>query len=228
MFCCHEWEWSPELRHAIQQNQLVNFHGTPGHGLALDLMQEHHNFLLEDFAQHKGKEFGDDLYRRIISLCIRDFPKLKEKMEGSVGLQGRTKRHGAQPLDTELKNARELLRSNNVAIRRPGRKGSFRAPDHFEAGWAVVEQRIPEFLHRTTMSRNVFAGDPATTQLTSPAPAADESDPDSDWMNALRDEIDDDMALPLTAGVDDDGTRVWLERGPRISDDDGDDMEMRD
>ena len=34
-------------------------------------------------------------------------------------------------------------------------------------------------------------------------------------MNAPRDEIHSDMSLPLSAGIDDDGTRVWLERDPR-------------
>ncbi|KAI0055771.1 hypothetical protein BV25DRAFT_1776663, partial [Artomyces pyxidatus] len=124
--------------------------GRPGHFSEMDLMQEHHNFWLEDMAQHKGKEFDDDFYRKTLSLCVRDFLHLKDEMEETVELEERTKKHGEPHQDNELRAGMALLRLHEVNRRRPGRDHGFIAVDDFEEGYAVLGNKIPKFIVRTT------------------------------------------------------------------------------
>ena len=76
---------------ALFNNWLVNTTGKPGKFSELDLMQEHHNFWLEELTQHKGKEFSDKWYCDVLSMRMHHFLQLKEEMEANVEITSKKK-----------------------------------------------------------------------------------------------------------------------------------------
>ena len=93
MYCNITFEYPKATRVALFNNWLVNLKGQPGHFHELDLMQEHFNFWLEELAQHKGKEFGDEWYRNVLAMHVHRFLRLKEEIESSVLLARQKKTH---------------------------------------------------------------------------------------------------------------------------------------
>ncbi|KAG6907428.1 hypothetical protein DXG01_008893 [Tephrocybe rancida] len=73
LYCNFKWEFSTKLRNAILMNWVVNLHGKPGMFIKMDLMQEHFNFWLEEMAQHKGKEFDEPFYRKVLFMNVHHF-----------------------------------------------------------------------------------------------------------------------------------------------------------
>lgn len=120
-------------------------------------MQEHHNFWLEDLAQHKGSEFDDHFYRNIISMHVHHFLRLKEQMEERVSLKARGKKHTAPHLQNELREMMTLLRQKEVLLRWPGRNEGFRAVDDFRTGMQMLQDgKIADFIARTTTHRDIL------------------------------------------------------------------------
>ncbi|KAM6503971.1 hypothetical protein JOM56_000914 [Amanita muscaria] len=140
LYCNFKWEFSPKLRHAILMNWVVNLYGEPGKFIEMDLMQEHFNFWLEDMAQHKGKEFQEPFYRRVLSVNVHHFLRLKDEMENVVFLKARTKKHSTPHLNNELKEVMKHLREAEVNCRRPGRHEGFEAVNDFTKGLEILKK----------------------------------------------------------------------------------------
>ncbi|KAG6836416.1 hypothetical protein H0H93_008157 [Arthromyces matolae] len=150
MYCNFKYEYSPKLRDAILMNWLVNLHGKPGMFIEMDLMQEHFNFWLEEMAQHKGKEFDEPFYRKVISTNVHHFLRLKDEMEAAVSLKERSKQHGEPHLNVELGELMKAFRKAQVNRRRPGRDEGFHGVDDFAAGVEILEKgRVTSFVART-------------------------------------------------------------------------------
>ncbi|KAI0311082.1 hypothetical protein OF83DRAFT_1069420 [Amylostereum chailletii] len=188
LFCNFTWEWPPALVKAILDNWLVNLKGRRNGFTEMDLMQEHHNFWLEDMAQHKGHEFDDDVYRKVLSICVREFLNLKDVWEDNVELEERTKAHSAPHTNNELRAGMKFLHMHKVHVRVPGRSEGFFAKDDFAAGVEILHTKINSFITRTTTYRNVFApAQDGGAEESSPSPDIDEDD----WPSAEREELDD-------------------------------------
>lgn len=139
-------------------NWLVCLHEL-GEFSEMDLMQERHNYFLEDHAQHKGKEFNDPFYRNILSMNVHHFIHLKDEMEQAVSLKLRTKKHGVTDLTNELVALLKLLREAEVNQFRPGRNEGFKAIDDFAQGYQILGEKIKKFITRTTAFSNII-GEP--------------------------------------------------------------------
>ncbi|KAF9528832.1 hypothetical protein CPB83DRAFT_929056 [Crepidotus variabilis] len=157
-YCNFKYEFSPALKDAVLKNWLVNLKGLPGHFLERDLMQEHHNFWLEDMAEHKGKEFDDDFYRNTLSMNVNHFLKLKDAMESTTLLQARTKRHGDVGHENELKAVMNKLQKDEVNYFRPGRNTGVEVTDAFRDGLHTLQNgKISDFLEKSSIFSNPMA-----------------------------------------------------------------------
>ncbi|KAG6835289.1 hypothetical protein H0H93_003080 [Arthromyces matolae] len=151
LYCNFKWEFPPNLRAAILMNWVVNLHGKPGVFIEMDLMQEHFNFWLEEMAQHKGKEFDEPFYRKVLSMNVHHFLRLKDEMEGAVSLKGRTKKHGEPHLKVELNALMKAFKNAEVHRHRSGRNEGFCAVDDFGKGITVLRKdKLKSFIERTT------------------------------------------------------------------------------
>ena len=103
LWCNITYEYPEATRIALFNNWLVNLSGKAGKFHELDLMQEHFNKHLEELAQHKGKEFGDEWYRDVLSVHVHNFMRLTDEMEEAVDLADRTSHHTDKDIDNELK-----------------------------------------------------------------------------------------------------------------------------
>ncbi|ETW77008.1 hypothetical protein HETIRDRAFT_421218 [Heterobasidion irregulare TC 32-1] len=99
--------WFLEVCHAVTLGDIGRvwevLKGKAGKFHELDLTQEHFNKYLEEFAQHKGKEFGDKWYRDVLSIYIHNFMCLSDKMEKAVNLADRSLHHTNKCIDNKLR-----------------------------------------------------------------------------------------------------------------------------
>lgn len=134
MFCNIEHDYPKATRDALFNNWLVNLKGRPGHFHELDLMQEHFNHWLEELAQHKGKEFDEPQYRKVLAMHVHHFLNLTDELERNVQLNDRTKRHTAPHMNNELQEVLRICRENDLHRRHNGRDLGFHAEDAFSQG----------------------------------------------------------------------------------------------
>ncbi|KAF8810192.1 hypothetical protein BYT27DRAFT_7011859, partial [Phlegmacium glaucopus] len=151
LFCNFKWKWSDLLIDAIQKNWVVNLKGQQGHFIEMDLMQEHFNFWLEDLAQHKGKQFDDVFYRKVLSMNVNNFLNLKDEMEENVTLKRHAKTHGESILDNELRVVMNHLREEEVDSFRPGRNIATIDRDDLTEGTKTLQGgKVHDFVAKST------------------------------------------------------------------------------
>ncbi|ETW84935.1 hypothetical protein HETIRDRAFT_311808 [Heterobasidion irregulare TC 32-1] len=103
LFCNITYEYLKATQIALFNNWLVNLSGKAGKFHELDLMQEHFNKYLEEFAQHKEKEFGDEWYRDVLSIHIHNFMHLSNEIEEAVNLTDRSSHHINKCINNKLR-----------------------------------------------------------------------------------------------------------------------------
>ncbi|KAH9933360.1 uncharacterized protein B0H18DRAFT_983268 [Fomitopsis serialis] len=129
-----ELESTPELRHAILSNLVVNLTGQPGSFLPADLMQEYFSRLLDAVAEKEGVDYADQSVHDAISRNLHHFASLLTDQKDGVGLQHRSGKHSAKP---ELTVLTGIYREAELHSRRKGREypGPAREVDDFRRGY---------------------------------------------------------------------------------------------
>jgi len=117
-----ELESSEELRSAVLQSTLINLTGRPGSFLALDLMQEYFNRLLQAIVQRKGADYGDKYIRDVVARNLHHFVHIKNEFREGVGLSDRSGCHSAPHTRPEVKSLLNVYQRHQLHYRRPGRK----------------------------------------------------------------------------------------------------------
>ena len=140
LFCKIEIEYPENTRIALFNNWLVKTSGKPGAFCELDLMQEHHNFWLEELAKHKGKDFDNTWYWDVLSMHVHQFLRLKDEMEATVTLMKRGKKHTEPHLDNELLTVLRACREHQLHYFRRGRDLGFHRQDDFTSGLSLLGQ----------------------------------------------------------------------------------------
>ena len=98
-----ELESNPALCSAMLTSMLVNFRGKPGHFCALDLMQEHFNWLLQNIVEQKGTEYGDIYICSVVSCNLHHFAHIKAEFGfQSIGLKERSAQHKTPHLKAKI------------------------------------------------------------------------------------------------------------------------------
>ena len=165
LFCKIEVEYPENTCIALFNNWLVNTTGKPGAFCELDLMQEHHNFWLEELAKHKGKEFDNRRYRDVLSMHVHHFLQLKDEMEATVMLTRQGKKHAEPHLDNELLTVLCACHENKLHYFRRGRDLGFHREDDFTKGYSLLAQEhrlnnhIRKVLHEQSNMDEVLVAD---------------------------------------------------------------------
>ncbi|KAJ7593958.1 hypothetical protein C8J56DRAFT_777759 [Mycena floridula] len=113
-----ELKSSPKLREALLGMMLVSLNGIdfiPG-----DLLQEHHNRLLEFMVERKGKEFSSHFIRHIISRNLHHFSRIKKELREGVGLGKRAAHHSDPHTQPEMKILLHQYALHELHSHRPG------------------------------------------------------------------------------------------------------------
>ncbi|KAG6862847.1 hypothetical protein C0991_009921 [Blastosporella zonata] len=124
----------------------------------MNLMQEHFNRWLEEMAQHKGKEFEDQFYRKVLSPHVHHFINLKDEIENMVSLQPRTKKHTLPNYDRELTSLMNTVRNEELNCQRDGRFEGHCTRDAAAEGLEVLQNgKVDSFIKKSivdsTMSK---------------------------------------------------------------------------
>jgi len=128
-------------------------------------MQEHHNFWLEELAQHKGKDFDNKWYRDVLSMHVHQFLRLKDEMEATVKLTKRGKKHAEPHLDNELLTVLRACREHRLHYFRRGRDMGFHREDDYTNGVLLLgrhqrlDSHIKKVLHEQSNMDEVLVAD---------------------------------------------------------------------
>jgi hypothetical protein len=111
-------------------NWLVNPTGEEGQSIEGDIMQEHFNFDIEEAMERKGKDFGGQFVRDVISRSIHYLNQLKKDWREGVGLGQRGWKH---PQPHTRPKIRKLL-----ATYKDTELHSFQEGQCYHKGWCFV------------------------------------------------------------------------------------------
>ena len=160
-----ELESTPELRHAILSNLVVNLTGKAGSFQAGDLMQEYFNRLLEAVVDRKGMDYGDRFIRNIISPNLHHFARILNDLKDGVGLQHRSGRHSAPHEKPELRTLAHIYRDAELHLRRPGRVPTDppRDVDQFYIGYEKLQNgKLKKWVRESIFMRSVRIPPPSS------------------------------------------------------------------
>lgn len=82
-------DYPPDLLTALTNNYLVNPSGIVGHWHEVDLLQEHHNFLLKRLFQSKTMSFESKFLKDVGGLNLGGFNELRDRFPRVFGLKQR-------------------------------------------------------------------------------------------------------------------------------------------
>ena len=88
-----EIDAGPELRDMFLRNWLVNLSGEAGRYLEKDLMQEHHNDILEGRIKRSGMEWDSKQMRDTHSRMVHHTERIKKEMWSTVALSPKGWKH---------------------------------------------------------------------------------------------------------------------------------------
>jgi hypothetical protein len=127
-------------------------------------------------AQHKGKEFNEPFYRKIILASVLWFLQLKDEMDNYVSLEKRSKKQTKPHLQDELMAAMTLLHKHEINKCCPGRLYGFKAKENFLARFStLLVSKLKSFIPRATMhmDQTGTAGRTATDATAVPGNTSD-------------------------------------------------------
>ncbi len=135
---------------AILDNYLVNVTGKFGMFSELDLLQEHHNFLIKHLFNEKSYSFDSSHLAESISLNLRGFKILRDLFPGWLGLGENSGSHMDPDKSSDINKLGSVYRRNNLLRFKKSRLESYLVQDEFMVGLGILEDgKIDEFISRT-------------------------------------------------------------------------------
>jgi len=135
-----------ELRDLFLQNWLVNLSGEPGRYIEKDLMQEHHNDVLESKIKRGGIEWDSRQMRDIHSRMVHHTERIKKEMRSTLALSPKGWKHPKPHDRPEIKILLDQYRTTQLHTFRKGRR--YRSSARFEDEFAQGVKRLPEKLKK--------------------------------------------------------------------------------
>ncbi|KAG8923250.1 hypothetical protein FRC01_013003 [Tulasnella sp. 417] len=157
LYAVWQYEFSEALQNMVLQNMLVNPSGRQDGTHQADLMQEHHNRVLEDFVQHKRAEFASPHIRDGIAPNVHHLQRIKESMEQSAGLSHRASCHSNQVHDTELKRLLDIYWDEQLHRHRIGRTYGHLVEDQIDKGFQKLEEgQLKKYIDTELVAEELF------------------------------------------------------------------------
>ena len=167
-----EFDFDPELRTIFLENWLVNLSGEAGRYLEKDLMQEHHNEVLEERVKKHGTSWDGKQMRDIHSRTVQHIERIKKELRPALALSPKGWKHPKPHDRPEIKILLDVYRTTQLHTFRQGRRYQSTANfvDEFSQGMDKLETRLNKWksdlkhsdLTATTLSRTQNAPAPDT------------------------------------------------------------------
>ena len=139
-----EIDAGPELRDLFLRNWLVNLSGEPGRYLEKDLMQEHHNDVLEGRVKRGGVEWDSKQMRDTHSRVVHHTERIKKEMRSTLALSPRGWKHPRPHDRPEIKILLETYHTTQLHMFRKGRQ--YRSSAQFKDEFSEGVKKLPEKL----------------------------------------------------------------------------------
>lgn len=117
-----EFDAGPELRALFLQNWLVNLSGEANRYIEKDLMQEHHNDILEGRIKRGGVEWDSRQMRDIHSRMVHHTERIKKEMRSTLALLPKGWKHPTPNDRPEIWRLLDVYRTTQLHTFRKGRQ----------------------------------------------------------------------------------------------------------
>lgn len=159
-----EIDAGPELRNLFLQNWLINLSGEAGRYIEKDLMQEHHNDILEGRIKRGGMEWDSKQMRDIHSRIVHHTERIKKEMRSTLALLPKGWKHPKPHDRPEIKILLDEYRTTQLHTFRKGRQ--YRSSANFEDEFSQGMKKMPEKLKK--WKADLMHSDLMTAHTTSP------------------------------------------------------------
>ena len=139
-----EFDAGPELRELFLKNWLVNLSGEPGRYLEKDLMQEHHNDVLEERMKRSDVEWDSKQMRDTHSRVVHHTERIKKEMRSTLELLPKGWKHPKPHDRPEIKILLDEYHATRLHEFRRGRK--YQSSSEFVDEFTEGMKKLPEKL----------------------------------------------------------------------------------
>ncbi|KAF9002660.1 hypothetical protein BDZ89DRAFT_926566, partial [Hymenopellis radicata] len=150
-YCLLTYDAPEPLRVAIFANWLANLAAQLGHHIPLDLMQEHHNHIIEELVEKMGKDFDDDFYRRVIAPNVHRIIQAKDGIEDGFDIARRGNSHTSPDYWNEIESLLRLFLEEELHLFRTGCSLGHAAANLLNGGYIRLDSgKMEEFVEEGT------------------------------------------------------------------------------
>ncbi|KAF9005371.1 hypothetical protein BDZ89DRAFT_1145164 [Hymenopellis radicata] len=246
-YCLLEYDAPPPLRVAIFRNWLANLAAKRGHHIPLDLMQEHHNHVIEELVEKMGKDFDDNFYRRVVAPNVHHVIHAKDGIETGFDISSRSNNHTSADTHAETVSTMTMYCEEQLHFFRSTRSLGHVASNLLNGGYVRLDGgKMSEFVEESTedskylgMILDTKAGrdtvrhsslSPSTPSFESPDPSMSRNSPSPSFtsrstsVGPLPSESSEDTSIAEEIDEDDQShARIQTGNGRRmfVLDDDG-------
>ncbi|KAF9013010.1 hypothetical protein BDZ89DRAFT_963282 [Hymenopellis radicata] len=148
--CNFLYEYPEALILSILDNYLVNITGKLGRFSELDLLQEHHNFLIKRLFNSKSFLFDSKHVAETIGLNIRGFKSIRDLMPVWMGFKRNSYSHPKPEKSADINKLGATYRKYSLLSYLIGRAECYLVQDEFAVGLEILEGgKLREFIDRT-------------------------------------------------------------------------------
>jgi len=217
-----EFDAGQELQTMFLKNWLVNPSGETGRYLEKDLMQEHHNEVLEERSRRQGSSWDSKQMRGVHSRTVQQVERIKKEVRPALELSSKGWKHTKPHDRPEIKILLDAYRTTQLHTFRRGRqyRSSASFVDEFSGGMERLEVKLEKWkadLERSDLAVMTLLGTPKAL-----APDSDElgNDTKADDNSELSndDEASDGKGEDLTVSTaQTEGYREFIDGELRIA-----------
>ena len=142
-----EFDAGQELRAMFLRNWIVNLSGESGHYLEKDLMQEHHNTVLEERMKKQGMSWDSRQMRDIHSMTVQHIERIKKAARSALTLSPKGWKHPKPHDRPEIKMLLDVYCTTQLHVFREGRQyqSSAHFVDEFTRGVERLEVKLDKW-----------------------------------------------------------------------------------
>ena len=198
-----EFDAGQELRTMFLQNWLVNPSGEAGRYLEKDLMQEHHNEVLEERMKRQGMSWDSKQMRDVHSRTVQHVERIKKELRPALQLSPKGWKHTKPHNRPEIKILLDIYRIMELHTFRRGRqyRSSTDFVDEFSRGMERLEAKLDKW--KTDLKHLDFMAmsPPGTPEALVPHSIVGEDDEPDSGDEASDDDADDSEEEGLAVSV---------------------------
>lgn len=196
-----EFDAGQELRTMFLRNWLVNPSGEPGRYIEKDLMQEHHNKVLEERMKKQGMSWDSRQMRQVHSRTVQHIERIRKELRHALALSPKGWKHTKPHDRPEIRILLDIYNTTQLHKFRRGRqyRSSASFVDEFTQGVERMEGKLEKWKTELTHSDSVAtAAHLGVPTMSTP----DEKSPgDDDELAGDSDGVDNDEEEDLVVGV---------------------------